>query len=86
VSFQVKEPHPLHFYRFIMLSFVSLAVSSLITKMVTHSDGDIVTAMILVALIVPCGSFFAGRLWAFAILPSQNALQEQETERVDDST
>ncbi len=72
VTFRVKEPQRQHFYRFVVLSLASLAVSSLITAIWTSLGGSMVVAMGLVALIVPIMSFLAARLWAFAVLTSQS--------------
>lgn len=65
VTFRVPDPQPQHLVRFIILSLVSLAVSSMITAICTRAGGGMGLAMGLVTLIVPGASFLAARLWAF---------------------
>lgn len=73
VTFRVAEPQRQHLYRFVVLSLASLAASSLITVVIIYLGGSMIVAMCLVTLIVPGVSFFAARLWAFAITPGHSA-------------
>jgi len=73
VTFRVEKPQRQHLYRFIVLSLVSLAVSSLITATWTYWGGSMIVAMSFVTLIVPSMSFVAARLWAFATVTGRAA-------------
>ena len=67
VTFRVENPQRYHLYRFLVLSVMSLAISSLITAIGVLNGADMRLVMVFVALIVPLSSFFIARLWAFAI-------------------
>lgn len=68
ITFQVQNPRPQHFYRFVTLSIVSLIVSSLLTASWIRQGGDMLGAMGLVAIVVPGLSFLAARLWTFVAI------------------
>ena len=67
LAFRVENPQRYHLYRFLVLSVMSLAISSLITAIGVLNGADMRLVMVFVALIVPLSSFFIARLWAFAI-------------------
>ncbi len=78
VTFKVEKPQRQHLYRFIVLSLISLAVSSLITAACTYWGGSMIVAMSFVTLIVPGVSFLVARFWAFAIVTGRAAVLDSK--------
>ncbi|SEM90549.1 Putative flippase GtrA (transmembrane translocase of bactoprenol-linked glucose) [Loktanella fryxellensis] len=69
-TFRVGQPDRRHLRRFMALSLVSLAVSSLVTALWTRNGGQMWQGMALVAATVPAVSFLVSRLWIFTPAPS----------------
>jgi putative flippase GtrA len=65
-TFRVGAPTARHLRRFLTLSVLSLALSSLITAIASRFGATLGQAMLCVAFIVPAVSFIGARFWAFS--------------------
>lgn len=71
-TFGARKNHAFQLPRFVLVALIGLATSSTITYIVvTKMSGSFLSAMALVALIVPLMTFLSSKFWVFAANPAR---------------